>query len=690
MRKLILFSMVVVLQGLVQAQESWQPTNGPYGATINCLAASDTRIFAGTDRGLYFSDDGSKTWNFNNYEFTRAIFHYRGKLFIYTGKYYVSLDNGDSWQEMIQNDNFYFHSSSWDGVPRFAAIDDTVFFCHQGGILKCGFNDNTWKLVIGGNFVSFAAGNNTLIASTKRQNEGKTCISYNNGLSWKTIDSPRSSNALEFKGDSIFLGYHISPNLGQTWLEQTISIPAYLRTFFMDTDTLYAGTINGVYYSVDNGLTWNYLGTGLERKNVTSFVKFKGHLFAGTDNFNGIYKFNNGTWEEASIFLNGAPVYSLSNTDAGLLASINQKLYKLDEKKQKWEKISPDLSTQFAFSDSGKPTPYFSPGYITQAQTYKGDIYIIDDKLQLSILKQGGNEWEVIFPDSTNDISAKSFLKHKGKLLLSTTHGLYELEGKSYKYLGGENYSLLDSDNDFIYGFTRQELFRSDDGGITFKKIAILSWLGIWEIYSAKVKGDIICIGTFNQGLYISRDGGATWNKAWEDNSNMRFKNLVSNIVIEDSLIAITVNYNGNLLFTKDFGKTWEPMNEGIDFDLENDLAGNKIWRLVVRDGKLYASLNRGGVYIHSMELSSNVSIESEAINRINFLLHPNPTSSHFTLSFEAEKADVTITDFSGRIMLQRQVKSNENISTSGFSKGIYFVQVKVGEDLVRRKLVIN
>jgi uncharacterized protein YbaP (TraB family) len=70
--------------------------------------------------------------------------------------------------------------------------------------------------------------------------------------------------------------------------------------------------------------------------------------------------------------------------------------------------------------------------------------------------------------------------------------------------------------------------------------------------------------------------------------------------------------------------------------------------------------------------------------------LHPNPTSSYFTLKFEAEKADVTIIDFYGRIMLQRQVKSQENISTSGFSKGIYFVQVKVGEDVVRRKLVVD
>ncbi|HET6244472.1 MAG: T9SS type A sorting domain-containing protein [Bacteroidetes bacterium] len=94
-------------------------------------------------------------------------------------------------------------------------------------------------------------------------------------------------------------------------------------------------------------------------------------------------------------------------------------------------------------------------------------------------------------------------------------------------------------------------------------------------------------------------------------------------------------------------------------------------------------------------KIAKNHSFETQtgfdAISRqLSESLHPNPTSSHFTLSFEAEKADVTITDFSGRIMLQRQVKSNENISTQGFSKGIYFVQVKVGEELVRRKLVVN
>jgi hypothetical protein len=92
--------------------------------------------------------------------------------------------------------------------------------------------------------------------------------------------------------------------------------------------------------------------------------------------------------------------------------------------------------------------------------------------------------------------------------------------------------------------------------------------------------------------------------------------------------------------------------------------------------------------YIAILNLSGITNISKK--ENASLTLHPNPTSSHFTLTFEAEKADVTITDFSGRIMLQQQVKSQENISTIGFSKGIYFVMVKVGEDLVRRKLVVG
>jgi hypothetical protein len=91
------------------------------------------------------------------------------------------------------------------------------------------------------------------------------------------------------------------------------------------------------------------------------------------------------------------------------------------------------------------------------------------------------------------------------------------------------------------------------------------------------------------------------------------------------------------------------------------------------------------------IEENGNQDLSSQVFNeKFLFTLHPNPASSHFTLSFKAEKADVTVTDFLGKFMFSRQVLNGENISTSGFSKGIYFVQVRVGDDVIRRKLVIN
>ncbi|HET6243823.1 MAG: T9SS type A sorting domain-containing protein [Bacteroidetes bacterium] len=140
--------------------------------------------------------------------------------------------------------------------------------------------------------------------------------------------------------------------------------------------------------------------------------------------------------------------------------------------------------------------------------------------------------------------------------------------------------------------------------------------------------------------------------------------------------------------------ESWESIGYSICYDNNKNLYITGVSSSLISFGN-NLEVNRDNLKINFLikinTIEKFTKVHSENKNFHSSLnLHPNPTSSHFTLSFEAEKADVTITDFSGRIMLQRQVKSKENISTSGFSKGIYFVQVMLGEDVVRRKLVIN
>ena len=48
---------------MTNAQDFWEPTNGPYNRAILSLAIdSNGFVFAGTDSGLFFSEDEGDNW----------------------------------------------------------------------------------------------------------------------------------------------------------------------------------------------------------------------------------------------------------------------------------------------------------------------------------------------------------------------------------------------------------------------------------------------------------------------------------------------------------------------------------------------------------------------------------------------------------------------------------------------------
>ncbi|MBA3899181.1 MAG: T9SS type A sorting domain-containing protein [Bacteroidetes bacterium] len=72
-----------------------------------------------------------------------------------------------------------------------------------------------------------------------------------------------------------------------------------------------------------------------------------------------------------------------------------------------------------------------------------------------------------------------------------------------------------------------------------------------------------------------------------------------------------------------------------------------------------------------------------------NLYLFPNPASTHFTLSLEEGPAELTIIDFTGRVVLKQSIGRNQKIDTSSLYPGIYTVQVQSGEKTSRKKLII-
>jgi hypothetical protein len=77
--------------------------------------------------------------------------------------------------------------------------------------------------------------------------------------------------------------------------------------------------------------------------------------------------------------------------------------------------------------------------------------------------------------------------------------------------------------------------------------------------------------------------------------------------------------------------------------------------------------------------------------------LFPNPSNGDisFIIDFDAEKVSVKMTDLSGKIVhfqtLEQVTKSNpQHLNLSNLAKGVYFVQLLVGEDIYNGKVILQ
>ncbi len=72
--------------------------------------------------------------------------------------------------------------------------------------------------------------------------------------------------------------------------------------------------------------------------------------------------------------------------------------------------------------------------------------------------------------------------------------------------------------------------------------------------------------------------------------------------------------------------------------------------------------------------------------------IYPNPVVDRFSVTLENNetKADMKIFDNTGRLVLNKVVKNNENIDVSELKSGIYFIQTRTAKSLFTNKIVIE
>jgi photosystem II stability/assembly factor-like uncharacterized protein len=211
---------------------------------------------------------------------------------------------------------------------------------------------------------------------------------------WKRIDEDLPEkvniNAISTIGNSIVIGtlshgIMVSKNNGKHWNEPAVQIKGTpIRGLHAKGNTLFAGTDNGIYRSLDNGNTWEHVWKGVQ---VNGFAERNDKIYAALMNGAAVKKDNDSNWEYIykphtlhDISTDGEGIYAMT-LGAGLKKSNNDGLT--------WENINNGLGTLNLYTFELKKFG----NTIFAAQWY--GIYRSDN---------GGKSWSIIkngLPDST-------------------------------------------------------------------------------------------------------------------------------------------------------------------------------------------------------------------------------------------------------------------------------------------------
>lgn len=208
---------------------------------IKSLLATESKIFAASNLGIYSSTNYGYTWMGSGIPFVNQIIKNGPDIYYCTDLWDIrkSTDGGTPW--------------SWTIIPLPDIIIKTI--CISGNKL-------------------FAGTPNGILATT---NEGMNWSS--SGLNDKWI------NYLFVFGGNIFAGtregLYFSQDNGLTWIPRGLSNMSVL-TFTTYGSTIFAGTSTGVYLTKNNGETWIQKNQGIEDKTVNGLLINEGYIIAGT------------------------------------------------------------------------------------------------------------------------------------------------------------------------------------------------------------------------------------------------------------------------------------------------------------------------------------------------------------------------------------------------------------------------
>jgi len=384
-----------------------------------------------------------------------------------------------------------------------------------------------------------------------------------------------------------------------------------INCFAGNGNTIFAGTYDGIYLSINNGSFWTEVNNGLTSNNIISLAISGNTIFAGSafDIYSGTsggiqVSYNNGnSWTTANNgIVANSEIRALAIKDSTVFASTSSGLFISTNLGNSWSLINVDTSYQ---------SNYFP------AILIKGNDIFLSRNNGIYKSTNNGNTWTLLNTVFTNTIVTSLVIKDTNIFAGTYGEGIYMSSNNGNSWTAMNN--GLQSSNSYyiqaltisgnsIFAGTQGGIYRSIDNANTWTLVnSDLTYNNIMSLFA---NGNNIFAGGY-YGIYLSTDNGSSWNMA-----NHGIANLIINAltVYDNKIYAGT---HKGIFESSDNGNNWTFFN-----------LHNQLYTIAVVDSSIFAQYSYNQPY-HPFNTINTLYLSTDNGN--------NWTTPNFTFNYMYE-----------------------------------------------------
>lgn len=358
---------------------------------------------------------------------------------------------------------------------------------------------------------------------------------------------------------------------------------------------------NGIFRSTDNGDSWVEINNGLETEQFHSIlitsedVIFLGPWWGMHTNSGGIYRStdNGDSWDhlQEGLPLYGGDYYSFaSDVDGDIFAAtFGEGIFRSSDHGETWSWVSSGLPTRYIYSLAIDPEGRLFAG------TYGFGIFLsIND----------GHDWIEINAGMRSDNVYCIMVDSFGEVSIGTRSGVFQSSDHGESWVqtnsGLKNTVVrcltISQMNEIFAGTWGNGLFRSSDKGST--------WIEIdGEISDIDITGVVmttdgqVFVGTLYDGVFRSTDNGDHWSQV---NNGLTQTHIIAIAVSPDDHLFVGIQQSNSsdpsdIYRSTDNGESWTAVYDEPTVSSVNSIGINS-------EGVIFASVCCGGRILRSTD----------------------------------------------------------------------------------------